>query len=144
MHPLIQKVNTVQAAFSVWKDACNQRFNKVRTNEEQLNHLFAEIYELEGELPSKIDDNLITVHQTNLQREIKSLISYAVGCIFGRYSLDEPGVAFAGGKWNASKYVTFSPDRDAILPICDDEYFEDDLVGRFVKFVTGRKPSLHC
>ena len=66
---------------------------------------------------------------------IKSFISYAVGCILGRYSLDTPGLAYAGGEWDESKYKTFIPDKDAIIPITDDEYFTDDIVGRFVKFV---------
>jgi type II restriction/modification system DNA methylase subunit YeeA len=66
---------------------------------------------------------------------VKSLLSYAVGCIFGRYSLDVPGLAFAGGKWEDSKYISFKPDKDAIIPICDDEYFDDDIVARLVKFV---------
>ena len=70
-----------------------------------------------------------------MQREIKSLISYAVGCMLGRYSLDVEGLAYAGGKWNTTKYSTFIPDADNCLPITDEEYFEDDIVGRFVKFI---------
>lgn len=77
----------------------------------------------------------MTVRKADLQRDIRSLISYAVGCMFGRYSLDVLGLAYAGGEWDASKYTTFQPDKDAIIPICDDEYFEDDIVGRFVKFI---------
>jgi len=70
-----------------------------------------------------------------LKRDIKSLISYAVGCMFGRYSLDVPGLAYAGGEWDESKYTTFKADKDSIIPICDDEYFADDIVGRFVRFI---------
>jgi type II restriction/modification system DNA methylase subunit YeeA len=55
--------------------------------------------------------------------------------MFGRYSLDTPGLVYAGGVWDASKYATFHPDNDAIIPLCDDEYFEDDIVGRFEKFI---------
>jgi type II restriction/modification system DNA methylase subunit YeeA len=77
----------------------------------------------------------VTVRKADLQREIRSLISYAVGCMFGRYSLDTPGLVYAGGEWDSGKYTTFQPDADAILPICDDEYFEDDIVGRFVEFI---------
>ena len=77
----------------------------------------------------------MSVRLADLQREIKSLISYAVGCMFGRYSLDVEGLAYAGGEWDASKYRTIIPDTDNIIPICDDEYFEDDIVGRFVQFV---------
>lgn len=74
-------------------------------------------------------------HHANIKRDIISLISYAVGCMFGRYSLDVPGLVYAGGAWDTSKYTKFTPDMDAIIPICDDEYFEDDIVGRFVKFI---------
>ena len=77
----------------------------------------------------------MTVRRADLGRDIRSLISYAVGCMFGRYSLDVEGLAYAGGRWDASKYKAFQPDKDAILPICDDEYFEDDITGRFVQWV---------
>ena len=77
----------------------------------------------------------MTVRKADLQRDIKSLISYAVGCMFGRYSLDVDGLAYAGGDWDESKYITYSADKDNIISICDDEYFNDDMVGRFVKFI---------
>jgi len=77
----------------------------------------------------------VTVRRAELGREIRSLISYAVGCMFGRYSLDAEGLAYASGTWDAGKYRSFIPDKDNILPICDDEYFDDDIVGRFVEFV---------
>ncbi|MBF1694882.1 hypothetical protein, partial [Selenomonas sp.] len=66
---------------------------------------------------------------------VRSLISYAVGCMFGRYSLDEEGIVYAGGEWDATRYKTFIPDADAIIPVCDDEYFIDDIAARFVLFV---------
>ncbi len=77
----------------------------------------------------------MTVRRADLSREIRSLISYAVGCMFGRYSLDAEGLAYAGGAWDAGKYKTFPADKDNIIPICDDEYFDDDIAGRFVEFV---------
>ena len=82
-----------------------------------------------------MEDRDVTVRKAELQREIKSLISYAIGCIFGRYSLDVEGLCYAGGEWDASKYKTIIPDADNILPICDDEYFDEDLLGKIVKFV---------
>ena len=82
-----------------------------------------------------VDDKDVSVCEVNLQREIKSLISYAVGCMFGRYSLDYPGLVYAGGDWDQSKYVSFIPDKDGIIPICNDDYFEDDITGRFIKFI---------
>src|SRR5699024_8191953 len=88
-----------------------------------------------GEVEPEIEERAVSVRKANLQRDVKSLISYAVGCMFGRYSLDIPGLVYAGGEWDASLYTRFQSDIDAIIPICDDEYFEDDILGRFVKFV---------
>ena len=82
-----------------------------------------------------IKDKDITIRKADLTRDIKLFISYAVGCMFGRYSLDVDGLIYAGGEWYESKYKTFKPNKDNIIPICDDEYFEDDIVGQFIKFV---------
>ena len=111
------------------------RFNQLKANEEELNRIFIDIYGLQDELTPDVADKDVTVRKADLQREIKSLISYAVGCMFGRYSLDVDGLAYAGGAWDAAKYKTFIPDADNILPICDDAYFPDDIVGRFIDFV---------
>lgn len=121
--------------FSAWQAECDARFNQLKTNEEELNRIFIDIYGLQDELTPEVADKDITVRKADLQREIKSLISYAVGCMFGRYSLDVDGLAYAGGAWDAAKYKTFIPDADNILPICDDAYFPDDIVGRFIDFV---------
>ena len=121
--------------YEEWEAECNARFNQLKANEEELNRIFIEIYGLQDELTPGVEDKDVTVRKANLQREIKSLISYAVGCMFGRYSLDVDGLCYAGGEWDASKYKSFIPDSDNVLPICDDEYFEDDIVGRFVEFV---------
>ena len=90
---------------------------------------------MQDELTPEVEDKDVTVRKADLQRDIKSLISYAVGCMFGRYSLDVEGLAYAGGDWDDSKYTTYPADKDNIIPICDDEYFDDDMVGRFVKFI---------
>lgn len=121
--------------YKAWEEECNQRFNQLKANEEELNRIFIDIYGLQDELTPEVEDKDITVRKADLQREIKSLISYAVGCMFGRYSLDVEGLAYAGGEWDDSKYITYKPDMDNIIPICDDEYFEDDIVGRFIRFV---------
>lgn len=134
-HPLNRKVPTISEAFNQWQNECNNRFNQLKANEEELNRIFIDIYGLQDELTPEIEDKDVTVRKANLQRDIKSFISYAVGCMFGRYSLDVDGLAYAGGEWENSKYVSFPVDKDNIIPICDDEYFEDDIVGRFVKFV---------
>ena len=121
--------------FKEWEAECDARFNQLKANEEELNRIFIEIYGLQDELTPEVEDRDVTVRRAELQREIKSLISYAIGCIFGRYSLDVEGLCYAGGEWDASKYKTIIPDADNILPICDDEYFDDDLLGKIVKFV---------
>lgn len=121
--------------FKEWEAECEARFNQLKANEEELNRIFIEIYGLQDELTPEVEDRDVTVRKAELQREIKSLISYAIGCIFGRYSLDVEGLCYAGGEWDASKYQTIIPDADNILPICDDEYFDDDLLGKIVKFV---------
>ena len=121
--------------FSAWQSECDARFNQLKANEEELNRIFIDIYGLQDELTPDVADKDVTVRKADLQREIKSLISYAVGCMFGRYSLDVDSLAYAGGAWDAAKYKTFIPDADNILPICDDAYFPDDIVGRFIDFV---------
>ena len=121
--------------YKEWEAECNERFNTLKANEEELNRIFIDIYGLQDELTPEVEDKDVTVRKADLQREIKSLISYAVGCMFGRYSLDVEGLAYAGGEWDSGKYSTYVPDADNIIPICDDEYFEDDIVGRFVKFI---------
>ena len=130
-----KSVSLISERYRRWEQECNDRIQEVKTCEEKLNRLFIDVYGLQNELSPKVSDKEITVREAELQRDIRSLLSYAVGCIFGRYSLDAPGLAYAGGEWDASKYKTFKADSDAIIPICDDEYFEDDIVGRFVKFV---------
>ena len=121
--------------FKAWEAECEARFNQLKANEEELNRIFIEIYGLQDELTPEVEERDVTVRRAELQREIKSLISYAIGCIFGRYSLDVEGLCYAGGEWDASKYQTIIPDADNILPICDDEYFDEDLLGKIVKFV---------
>lgn len=125
----------ISTKFSAWQSECDARFNQLKANEEELNRIFIDIYGLQDELTPDVADKDVTVRKADLQREIKSLISYAVGCMFGRYSLDVDGLAYAGGAWDAAKYKTFIPDADNILPICDDAYFPDDIVGRFIDFV---------
>ena len=134
-HPLLRKVPTIVEAFEQWKTECYDRFNQLKANEEELNRIFIDIYGLQDELTPEVEDKDVTVRKADLGRDIRSFISYAVGCMFGRYSLDVEGLVYAGGEWDASKYASFAADKDNIIPISDDEYFEDDIVGRFVKFV---------
>lgn len=145
--------NLIADKYEAYKSECNARFQKLKANEEELNRIFIDIYGLQDELTSEVEDKDVTVHcifdtkedvpenlkGSNYVRtkrdETVSLISYAVGCMFGRYSLDVEGLAFAGGEWDESKYKTFIPDEDNCIPITDEEYFKDDIVGRFVEFI---------
>ena len=132
-----KSVSLLVDRYTYWEWDCNDRFSTLKKNEEELNRIFIDIYGLTDELTPEVEDKDVTVWRADLQRDIRSLISYAVGCMFGRYSLDMPGLAYAGGAWDDSKYTTFLPDEDAVIPICDDEYFDDDIVGRFVAFITA-------
>ncbi len=134
-HPLIRNTRTLREAFTLWQSECDDRFNQLKANEEELNRIFIDIYGLQDELTPEEEDKDVTVRKADLGRDIRSFVSYAVGCMMGRYSLDVDGLAYAGGDWDSSKYKTFIPDKDAIIPITDDEYFKDDIVGRFVDFV---------
>lgn len=122
-------------SYEFWEREAEDRFYQLKANEEELNRIFIDIYGLQDELTPEVEEKDVTVRKADLGRDIRSLISYAVGCMFGRYSLDEEGLAYAGGEWNAEKYTSFPADKDNIIPICDDEYFEDDIVGLFVRFI---------
>lgn len=147
-HPLIRSISRLADAYTAWKTECEQRFLQLKANEEELNRIFIDIYGLHDELTPEVADRDVTVHRIfdtkddvpesmqgssyvrTKRDEIVSLLSYAVGCMFGRYSLDVDGLAYAGGDWDDGKYKTFLPDRDGILPITDEEYLEDDIVSR--------------
>lgn len=144
--------------YAAWKQECEERFAQLKKNEEELNRIFIDIYGLQDELTPEVADKDITVHRIfdtkddvpesmrgssyvrTMRDEIVSLLSYAVGCMFGRYSLDVEGLAYAGGEWDSSKYKTFLPDEDNVIPITDEEYLEDDIVARlcdWLKVVYG-------
>lgn len=134
-HPLLRNKPTISEAYAEWEAECNARFAQLKANEEELNRIFIDIYGLQDELTPEVEDKDVTVRKADLQRDIKSLLSYAVGCMFGRYSLDVEGLAYAGGEWDESKYVTFKPDEDNVIPITDEDYFEDDIIGRLIAWL---------
>ena len=139
-HPLLRNVSTISEAFTQWQSECDARFNQLKANEEELNRIFIDIYGLQDELTPEVEDKDVTVRKADLQRDIKSLLSYAVGCMFGRYSLDVEGLAYAGGEWDSSKYQSYIPDADNVIPITDEEYLDDDIVSRlcdWLKVVYG-------
>ncbi|NLZ36695.1 MAG: BREX-1 system adenine-specific DNA-methyltransferase PglX [Clostridiales bacterium] len=192
-HPLVQNrvmtgwgddgplSGSISQSFDMWREISEYRFNTLKSNEEELNRIFIDIYGLQDELTPDVDEKDVTVRKADLERDIRSLISYAVGCMFGRYSLDVEGLVYAGGEWDEKycrwasffndddklnealtekgelidggwagsslwkydgvrvdgkwKKATFEPDTDNIIPICDDNYFEDDITALFVKWV---------
>ena len=143
----------ISEKYAAWQAECEARFQQLKKNEEELNRIFIDIYGLQDELTPDVADKDVTVHRVfdskddvpesmkgsnyvrTMRDEIVSLISCAVGCMFGRYSLDVEGLAYAGGEWDESRYKTFLPDEDNCIPVTDEEYFKDDIVGRFVEFV---------
>ncbi len=154
IHPLLSTKHELLAdAYASYKQIANSRFAQLKANEEELNRIFIDIYGLQDELTPEVEEKDVTVHRIfdskddvpeamkgsnyilTQQQVVKSLISYAVGCMFGRYSLDKPGLVYAGGEWDADNYQTFAADKDAIIPISDNEYFNDDIVARFVEFI---------
>lgn len=131
----------IKDKFESWQKECDERFNQLKRNEEELNRIFIEIYSLQDELTPEVAEKDVTVRRADLQREIKSLISYAIGCMFGRYSLYKEGLAYAGGNMDETYHdfwpegCAFVPDADNVIPVTDEEYFKDDIVTRFVEFV---------
>jgi hypothetical protein len=125
----------IENAFSAWKDFTDSQFACLKSNEEELNRLFIDIYGLQEEMTPDVEDKDITIRRADLERDVRSFISYAVGCMSGRYSLDEEGLVFAGGTFNPEKYQAFEVDDDAIIPVLGNIWFDDDIVSRFISFV---------
>jgi len=135
-HPFIRNVELIGEAYIKWGHECEDRFMRLKDHEEELNSIFINIYGLSDNLTPEESNDDVTVRVQDLQRDVKSFISYAVGCMLGRYSLDEDGIVYAGGIWDSSRYKTFGVDKDGIIPISDDEYFDDDITSLFIKFVS--------
>ena len=166
VHPLLKLLDKgeqykLESVFRIWETECEEDFEQLKKNEEELNRIFIDIYGLQDELTPEVEDKDITIRKADRERDIRSFISYAVGCMLGRYSIDAKGLIYAGGEFS-DKWVigneqckvrkiekdedgsvildswvdgTFIPDADNIIPITEDEYFEDDIVSRFIDFV---------
>ncbi|MBZ9624416.1 BREX-1 system adenine-specific DNA-methyltransferase PglX [Clostridium sp. FP2] len=137
-HQLLQlqySGDILEKVFVNWNVFTNEQFTKLKTNEEELNKIFMGIYGLQDEMTPEVQEKDVTIRKADRERDIKSFISYAVGCMFGRYSLDEEGLIFAGGEFDPSKYKIFQADTDGILPILSQNYFEDDVTTRLVEFI---------
>lgn len=132
-HPKVG--SPIELCFMLWQGECKERFDKLKTNEEELNKLFIDVYGLQDELSPKVDDKNITVSLADMERDVRSFISYLVGIAMGRFSLDTAGIAYAGGDWNASKYVSFQPDDDGIIPIYNGIGMEDGLTTVLINLI---------
>ncbi|MCD6551110.1 BREX-1 system adenine-specific DNA-methyltransferase PglX, partial [Thermotoga sp.] len=143
-HPFIRfkRSSRIEDAFMVWKEHANARFEKVKRNEKEINELLIKVYGLEGEISPYLEDNNITVRKADIERDVKSFLSYAIGCIFGRYSPDIEGLVFAGGDFDMERYPSFKPVEDNVLVILDEDYhFENDIVRKveqFIEYVYGK------
>ena len=133
-HQLLNDSSFIKINYEHWKTLTINQFDKLKSNEIEINKLFNNIYEID-EVSPMVNDSEITLTKRNLIDDIKSFISFAVGCMFGRYSLDNDGLQYTGGEFKIKNYHKFIPDMDDIIPVLDSEYFEDDIVGRFVEFV---------
>ncbi|MDO4647205.1 MAG: BREX-1 system adenine-specific DNA-methyltransferase PglX [Eubacteriales bacterium] len=148
----ISNIDLVEC-YMLWKQECEDRFFQLKANEEELNRIFIDLYSLQERLTDVVSENDITVHRIFDEKkdvpdsmqgnsfirlkkdEVISLLSYAVGCMFGRFSLSIEGLAYAGGEWDASKYSNFLPDEDNVIPITDQKYMDDDIVERLCEFL---------
>ncbi len=132
-HPFLTyrgEAKTLEECYANWADHAEKQFQQLKKNEEELNRIFIELYGLEDELTPEVPDEEVTVRRADRVRDAKSFLSYCIGLMMGRYSLDVEGLAYAGGEWDASKYKTFQPDKDGIIPLTETAYFEDDVISR--------------
>ena len=127
----------IEDKYRKWEMLCEERFRRLKENEEKLNRFYIDLYDISEEITPDVDDSDVTVRRADLKRDIKSLLSYAIGCIFGRYSLDREGLCYAGGKWDSSAYKTIIPCKDNIMPIDTPESGLTAAVVDFVEKVYG-------
>ena len=137
-HPLIAGHGSIEKRYSEWTTALSSCISRLADLETKINKLFSDIYELK-DIDTLVNQRDVSIHMADVGSCIRSLVSYAVGCMLGRYSLQQPGLQFAGGDWHQwlelQETMTDRPDRDGILPITDDEYFNDDIVIMFVEWI---------
>ncbi|MGH0430604.1 BREX-1 system adenine-specific DNA-methyltransferase PglX [Bacillus hominis] len=132
-HPLLTRcgqARILEQWYENWQEHAEKQFHQLQQNEEELNKIFIDLYGLQEELTPDVPDGEVTIRRADRVRDTKSFLSYCIGLMMGRYSLDIDGLVYAGGEWDASKYKTFQPDSDGIIPLTDTEYFEDDVVTR--------------
>lgn len=136
-HPFLNyKNDIVSSSFKLWEEFTNEQFNQLKANEEELNRIFIDSYGLQNELSPEVEDKDVTIRKADKTRDVKSFLSYLVGLIFGRYSLDEEGLAYAGGEWNASSFKAYQPDVDNIIPVTEEILFDDDVMNKIEELIS--------
>ncbi|GEK91227.1 BREX-1 system adenine-specific DNA-methyltransferase PglX [Alkalibacterium kapii] len=138
-HPFLthkEDTSLMEDSFNNWKEIAEERFYQLKENEEELNRIFIDIYGLQDELTPEVAEKDVTVNKAKLDRDVKSFLSYLVGVMFGRYSLDKKGLAYAGGEWDESQYTSYKPDDTNIIPLTEDQYFEDDIMNKIEELVS--------
>ena len=134
-HPMVRNDHELTITYHKWERECKDRFTSLKTNEIELNRIFIDAYGLQEELTPDIADKDVTIHLADRERDVRSLLSYLVGIVMGRYSLDAPGLVYAGGEWDASKYQTYQPDDDGIIPIYRGIGMEDGLTMQLINLL---------
>lgn len=143
-HPILNfSSDTMEGSFDEWNRFTTEQFQRLKENEEILNDIFIKRYGLEEEMVATLKDEEVTFRKADLKREVKSFLSYAIGCMFGRYSLDEEGLVFAGGDFNPNRYKTFPVQADNFVPILDQAFYEEDIVVKFEQFLKTVYPAEH-
>ena len=143
--PLIDSAETVELSFQNWAYCADKQRAKIGQLEEENNRLFIEAYGLRNEIAAEVPEDQITLARANRDDDIRRLISYTLGCIMGRYSLDEPGLIYAHSgneDFDLSRYTTFPADSDGILPLTDTDWFGvEDTANRFGDFLKAAWPT---
>ena len=136
---------TLEASWRDWDRRSTAAIRRMQELETENNRLFIAAYGLEGELSPEVPPEQITLARADARKDMAAFLSYALGCMMGRYSLDAPGIILANAGDSLSEYLakversqdllTFAPDADGIIPVLDGEWFDDDIVARTREFL---------
>ena len=136
IHPLLtRKFKSIKDSYEYYNKMTIENYNLLKAYESQINSIFNDIYQFSEEMNPDVDDNHITIRKAEIKRDIRNLISYSVGCMLGRYGIDNEGLVYAGGEWDHSKYSSYLPSRNNLIIITEEKYFDDDIVERFIQFI---------
>ena len=137
---------TLAASFEDWANESRTAVDDMRAVEEEINRRLISVYEVDGQVSPSVPDDQITLTRSDRQDDVKRLISYAIGCMMGRYSLDEPGLICANSEnkdFDSTRYTTYPADEDGIIPLTDTPWCPDDATNRFETFIKTAWPVEH-